>query len=122
SDDRRRRPHYLHTCRDSSTESREWRKGRQVAYNPAMSEMKSPATEHEPSARDLRYSEHRIPRRHRVFVNRNLKLSKILAIRFDLDHTLAHYHPVPLEELAFDLTKRKLVESKQYPSELLDLK
>ena len=87
-----------------------------------MSAMKSPATEHEPSARALRYREHRIPRRHRVFVNRNLRLSKILAIGFDLDHTLAHYDPVPVEELAFDLTKRKLVESKQYPSELLDLK
>jgi HAD superfamily 5'-nucleotidase-like hydrolase len=87
-----------------------------------MSATKSPTTEQEPSVRALRYREHRIPRRHRVFVNRNLRLSKIHAIGFDLDHTLAHYDPVPVEELAFDLTKRKLVESKQYPSEILDLK
>ena len=75
----------------------------------------------EPSARALRYREHRIPRRHRVFVNRNLRLSKIRAIGFDLDHTLAHYDPVPVERLAFDLAKRKLAEKKGYPSEILDL-
>ncbi len=57
-----------------------------------------------------------------MFVNRNLKMSKIRAIGFDLDHTLAHYDPVPVEELAFNLTKQKLVESKHYPKEILDLK
>ncbi len=77
---------------------------------------------HEPSVRALRYREHRIPRRHRVFVDRNLRLTKIRAIGFDLDHTLAHYDPVPVEELAFDLTKRKLVEERGYPAEILDLK
>src|SRR5437870_8766280 len=87
-----------------------------------MSAMKSPATEHEPSVRALRYREHRIPRRHRVFVNRNLRLSNICAIGFDLDHTLAHYDPVPVEELAFDLTKQKLAQSRNYPREILDLK
>ena len=79
-------------------------------------------TEQDPSVKSLRYREHRIPRRHRVFVNRNLRLSKIRAIGFDLDHTLAHYDPVPVEELAFDLTKQKLVASKHYPREILDLK
>ncbi|HEY6221714.1 MAG TPA: HAD-IG family 5'-nucleotidase, partial [Candidatus Eisenbacteria bacterium] len=73
----------------------------------------------EPSARALRYREHRIPRRHRVFVNRNLRMTKIRAIGFDLDHTLAHYDPVPVETLAFDLTKQKLVENKGYPREIL---
>ncbi|HMI30567.1 MAG TPA: 5'-nucleotidase domain-containing protein, partial [Candidatus Limnocylindrales bacterium] len=87
-----------------------------------MSLAKSSAAEHEPSVKALRYREHRIPRRHRVFVNRNLRLSKIRAIGFDLDHTLAHYDPIPVEELAFDLTKQKLVESKGYPKEILDLK
>ncbi len=87
-----------------------------------MTVTKNPATEHEPSARALRSREHRIPRRHRVFVDRNLRLSKIRAIGFDLDHTLAHYDPIPVEELAFDLTKRKLVETKKYPRALLDLK
>jgi len=81
----------------------------------------APSAPREPSARALRYREHRIPRRHRVFVNRNLRLSTIRAIGFDLDHTLAHYDPLPVERLAFDLTKRKLVEQKGYPSEILDL-
>lgn len=89
-----------------------------VAKNP----LQAPAPPHEPSARALRYREHRIPRRHRVFVNRNLRLTKIRAIGFDLDHTLAHYDPGPVEELAFDLTKRKLVEERGYPPEILDLK
>jgi HAD superfamily 5'-nucleotidase-like hydrolase len=81
----------------------------------------APAPAHEPSARALRYREHRIPRRHRVFVNRNLRLSKIHAIGFDLDHTLAHYDPLPVERLAFDLTKRKLVENRDYPDGILGL-
>jgi 5'-nucleotidase len=81
----------------------------------------APAPAREPSARALRYREHRIPRRHRVFVNRNLRLANIRAIGFDLDHTLAHYDPAPVERLAFDLTKRKLVEKKGYPAEILNL-
>jgi len=76
----------------------------------------------EPSARGLRYREHRIPRRHRVFVNRNLRMTQIRAIGFDLDHTLAHYDPTSVEELAFDLTKEKLVANKGYPNEILDVK
>ena len=75
----------------------------------------------EPSARALRSREHRIPRRHRVFVNRNLRMTRIRAIGFDLDHTLAHYDPVAVEELAFDLTKKKLVESRGYSPEILGL-
>ncbi len=87
-----------------------------------MAVTKNSAAEHDPSVKSLRYREHRIPRRHRVFVNRNLRLSNIRAIGFDLDHTLAHYDPVPVEELAFDLTKQKLVASKQYPKGILELK
>ncbi len=81
----------------------------------------TPPTPHEPSARALRYREHRIPRRHRVFVNRNLRMTRIRAIGFDLDHTLAHYDPVAVEELAFDLTKRKLVATRGYPDAILAL-
>src|SRR5262245_20937898 len=91
-------------------------------YNPAMTLAKTAPAAHEPSARALRYREHRIPRRHRVFVNRNLRLSKIGAIGFDLDHTLAHYDPIPVEKLAFDLTKEKLVQVKGYPREILGLR
>ncbi len=80
------------------------------------------ANPREPSARALRYREHRVPRRHRVFVNRNLRMTRIRAIGFDLDHTLAHYDPIAVEELAFDLTKRKLVERKGYPAEILEFR
>jgi hypothetical protein len=83
--------------------------------SPAGRDGPNGATTREPSARSLRYREHRVPRRHRVFVNRNLRMSRIRAIGFDLDHTLAHYDPIAVEELAFDLTKRKLVENKGYP-------
>jgi HAD superfamily 5'-nucleotidase-like hydrolase len=90
--------------------------------SPAKPHAAPAAAPHEPSARQIRYREHRIPRRHRVFVNRNLRMTQIRAIGFDLDHTLAHYDPTSVEELAFDLTKQKLVENKGYPTEILDLK
>jgi HAD superfamily 5'-nucleotidase-like hydrolase len=48
-------------------------------------------------------------------------MTAVRAIGFDLDHTLAHYDPVPVEQLGFDLTKKKLVEGKGYPREILDL-
>jgi HAD superfamily 5'-nucleotidase-like hydrolase len=60
-----------------------------------------------------------IPKAERVFVNRNLRFSQIAAIGFDLDHTLAHYDALPIEKLAFELTKKKLVEKKGYPKEIL---
>ncbi len=93
-----------------------------VAPAPENAPHKPPALPREPSARALRYREHRIPRRHRVFVNRNLRMTRVRAIGFDLDHTLAHYDPISVEELAFDLTKRKLVEAKGYPREILEYK
>ena len=63
-----------------------------------------------------------IPKPERVFVNRNLRFSQIGAIGFDLDHTLAHYDDLAIEKLAFELTKRKLVEKKGYPAEVLRFK
>jgi 5'-nucleotidase len=54
-------------------------------------------------------------RTERIYVNRNLKLSKIGLIGFDLDHTLAEYEGPLVEELAFDCTKGKLVEKWGYP-------
>jgi len=66
--------------------------------------------------------ERRIPRKERVFVNRNLRLPSIGAIGFDLDHTLAHYDPVQVEELAFQATKQKLVRKRGYPSAIADIR
>ena len=110
-------------------------RGAATAYNAAMPDAKPSAPPRgaahhaapqaplrEPSARALRYREHRIPRKHRVFVDRNLRMTRVRAIGFDLDHTLAHYDPVPVEGLAFDLTKQKLVENKGYPREILEFR
>jgi len=50
-----------------------------------------------------------VSRAQRIYVNRSLRLDKIEAIGFDMDHTLAAYRPLPFERLAFDQAKRKLV-------------
>ncbi len=63
-----------------------------------------------------------LARAHRVFTNRNLRLGSIVAIGFDLDHTLAHYDPAAIERLAFDATKQKLVEKRGYPEAVLRLR
>ena len=60
-----------------------------------------------------------LPPDQRVFVNRNLRFSALSAIGFDLDHTLAHYDPLPVEELAFQATVQKLVANRAYPEEIL---
>ncbi len=67
-------------------------------------------------------AESRIPRVDRVYVNRNLRLPSIGAIGFDLDHTLAHYDPMQVEELAFRTTQKKLVEHKGYPAAIASIR
>ena len=75
-----------------------------------------------PTRRLFPTSDRFIPKPERVFVNRNLRFSQIGAIGFDLDHTLAHYDDLAIEKLAFELTKKKLVEKKGYPAEVLRFK
>ncbi|MDP7032714.1 MAG: HAD-IG family 5'-nucleotidase [Gemmatimonadota bacterium] len=60
-----------------------------------------------------------VPREARIFVNRNLKMGSLGAIGFDLDHTLAHYRVQEVDELAFRITQKKLVEKRGYPEEVL---
>jgi len=55
-----------------------------------------------------------------VFCNRELKLSGIRAIGFDMDYTLAQYHQPAFDKLAFDGAKEKLVKALGYPEEVLD--
>jgi 5' nucleotidase family len=55
-----------------------------------------------------------------VFCNRELKMSHIRAIGFDMDYTLAQYQQPAFDQLAFDGAKAKLVEKLGYPSEVLD--
>jgi len=56
-----------------------------------------------------------------IFCNRELKLSAIDAIGFDMDYTLAQYQQPAFDNLAFEGAKRKLVDLLGYPKEVLDL-
>ncbi len=57
----------------------------------------------------------------RIYVNRNLRLATVQAVGFDLDHTLAHYRGAAVEELAYRLARRILVERFGYPRKLLEI-
>lgn len=57
-----------------------------------------------------------VPRQ--VFVNRNLHLTKVELIGFDMDYTLAIYHLRRLEQLSYDLTVERLVTTCGYPEEI----
>ena len=57
-----------------------------------------------------------VPRRHRVYVNRNLRLDKIEMVGFDMDYTLALYNQARIEELSMRATLHKLVTAKGYPA------
>ncbi|MCX7944890.1 MAG: HAD-IG family 5'-nucleotidase [Deltaproteobacteria bacterium] len=59
----------------------------------------------------------RIPIESLIFVNRNLRLSSIKMIGFDMDYTLAIYKYPDFEILAMEKTIERLVE-KGYPAEL----
>jgi len=56
----------------------------------------------------------------RVYVCRDLKLSRIDWVGFDMDYTLAIYHQEEMDRLSVDATVEKLVE-RGYPSWLSDL-
>ena len=45
-----------------------------------------------------------VPRKNRVFCNRNLRMDSIEMIGFDMDYTLALYHQDKLEQLSIELT------------------
>lgn len=58
----------------------------------------------------------------RIYTNRNLDMSEIKAIGFDMDYTLIQYHQRPMDELAIRKTIDKLIESRGYPEEIRDAK
>ncbi len=62
-----------------------------------------------------------VPRKNRVFCNRNLRMDTIEMIGFDMDYTLALYHQDKLEQLSIELTMRKLIEKHGYPEEIRQL-
>jgi 5'-nucleotidase len=59
-----------------------------------------------------------VPFARQIFVNRNLRLDKIDLVGFDMDYTLAMYHLRQLEELAFRMTTRRMIEHLGYPEAL----
>ncbi len=56
-----------------------------------------------------------VPRKNRVFCNRNLRMDSIEMIGFDMDYTLALYHQDKLERLSIQLTLDKLCGKHGYP-------
>jgi len=59
----------------------------------------------------------RLPAHQRVFANRNLRMSAIEAIGFDMDHTLALYRDKEFEGLCFDMAVDQLV-ARGYPEDV----
>src|SRR5688572_16004016 len=62
-----------------------------------------------------------VPRKNRVFCNRNLRMDTIEMIGFDMDYTLALYHQDKLEQLSIELTLSKLTEKHGYPEDIRKL-
>lgn len=62
-----------------------------------------------------------VPRRRRVFCNRNLRMDQVELIGFDMDYTLALYHQDRLEQLSIELTLGKLCGKHGYPDEIRGL-
>jgi HAD superfamily 5'-nucleotidase-like hydrolase len=57
-----------------------------------------------------------VPRGRQIYVNRNLRMDKIETVGFDMDYTLAMYHLVRLETLAFRMTLARMIEALGYPA------
>ncbi|MFG1491997.1 HAD-IG family 5'-nucleotidase [Halobacteriovorax sp. ZH4_bin.1] len=57
-----------------------------------------------------------------VYVNRTLNMKKIKAIGFDMDYTLVRYKTEAFEKFVFELVLKKLVDVKNYPKEVTELK
>lgn len=68
---------------------------------------------------ELDLSPHRTVSTMDVFCNRELKISGISAIGFDMDYTLAQYQQPDFDRLAFDGAKHKLVHNLGYPDDVL---
>jgi HAD superfamily 5'-nucleotidase-like hydrolase len=63
-----------------------------------------------------------VPHAREIFVNRNLRMDRVEAVGFDMDYTLAMYHLVRLETLAFRMTLDKMVSARGYPADLATLR
>lgn len=61
-----------------------------------------------------------IPRRDRVYANRNLRMGSVDWIGFDMDYTLAIYNQEAMDALSVRLTAERLVQ-RGYPESLMEL-
>ncbi|MGE3610763.1 MAG: HAD-IG family 5'-nucleotidase [Bacteriovoracaceae bacterium] len=57
-----------------------------------------------------------------IYVNRTLNMKQITAIGFDMDYTLVRYNSEAFEEMTYKEIKKKLIELKNYPKIINDLK
>jgi len=62
-----------------------------------------------------------LPNEERIFVNRNLNLSKLNCYGFDMDYTLCEYISPQFDELAFTLAKQWMVDNLAYQENILDI-
>lgn len=56
-----------------------------------------------------------------VYTNRDLDLTKINLVGFDMDYTLVRYHQQAMEYLQYNLTIEYLIDHRHYPSEIRKL-
>ncbi|MFT7625537.1 MAG: 5'-nucleotidase, partial [Myxococcota bacterium] len=68
----------------------------------------------------LQFQPEKIPDSRRIYANRNLRMSGVKAVGFDMDYTLCEYH-VSLEELQVELTVRRLIDNLGYPEDLAEI-
>jgi 5'-nucleotidase len=61
---------------------------------------------------------HSLPPEQRIYTNRNLRMSRIEAIGFDMDHTLAIYRTNTFSRVCFDLALVHMVEHQGYPARI----
>ena len=57
-----------------------------------------------------------------IYVNRTLNMKQIAALGFDMDYTLVRYDSEAFEEMTFKEMLNKLVELKNYPKSVTNLK
>lgn len=57
-----------------------------------------------------------------IYVNRTLNMKQIAALGFDMDYTLVRYDSEAFEEMTYKEILKKLIEIKNYPTVLNDLK
>lgn len=82
---------------------------------------RDPARKATLTPRDAASRDFRLERPERVFVNRNLNMSAVEWVGFDMDYTLAIYRQDAMDALSIELTIAGLVQHKGYPRQLLAL-